>query len=91
MDFYPSYDPLYLQPLYQQRIVFGSEGCPFTCQHYTGNVDYSKGICPNAEALGTQVFSTEVVRPPMTFADMDEIVRAFQKVIDNVEQLGKIN
>jgi dTDP-4-amino-4,6-dideoxygalactose transaminase len=90
MDFYPSYDPLYLQPLYQQKIVFGDRGCPFTCQHYTGKVRYSRGICPNAEALGSQVFSTEVVRPPMTFADMDEIYQAFEKIVANVDQLKTI-
>lgn len=72
-------------------IVFESEGHPFTRQHYTGNVDYSKGIYPNVEALGSQVFLTEVVRPPMTFADMDDIVRVSQKVIDNSEQLANIN
>jgi len=91
IDFYPSYDLLYLQPLYQQRIVYGAEGCPFTCHHYTGNVDYSKGICPNAEALGSQVFSTEIVRPPMTISDMDEIVHAFEKIMSNIEHLQKIN
>lgn len=87
MDFYPGYEPLYLQPLYQQRIVFGDKGCPFTCGHYQGQVDYSRGICPVAERLRDEVVSIEVVRPPLGEHDMDEIAAALEKVLSNPEQL----
>lgn len=88
MDFYVGYmKPLYLQPLYQNLIGFGDKGCPFTCPLYEGKADYSRGICPNAEKLEDVVISTEIVRPPQTRDDMDEIAAALKKVIDNVEQL----
>lgn len=90
MDFYVSYmKPLYLQPLYQSRIAYGKKGCPFTCPMYKGRVDYSKGLCPNTERLGDIIVSTEIVRPPQTFKDMDEIVCAIEKVVANKDQLRK--
>ncbi len=89
MDFYVSYmKPLYLQPLYQNQICYGDKGCPFKCPLYKGRVDYSKGICPNAELLEDIVISTEIVRPPQTTEDMDEIAIAIKKVIDAKEQLA---
>jgi len=88
MDFYVSYmKPLYLQPLYQKQIGYGDKGCPFKCPFYKGKADYSKGICPNAELLEDILISTEIVRPPQTTKDMDEIVIAIKKVIDNKEKL----
>lgn len=84
MDFYVSYvKPLYLGPLYQRRIVYGSKGCPFKCRFYKGKVNYQKGICPNAELLEDVLISTEVVRPPQTTKDMDKIAAAIKKVTDN--------
>lgn len=88
MQFYVSYmKPLYLQPLYQNQICYGDKGCPFKCPFYEGKVNYSKGICPNTELLEDILISTEVVRPPQTFKDMDEIVLAIKKVIDNKDEL----
>lgn len=88
MHFYVSYmKPLYLQPLYQAQVCYGDKGCPFKCPFYEGKVNYSKGICPNAELLDDILISTEVVRPPQTFEDMDEIVLAIKKIIDNKDKL----
>ncbi len=87
LNFYPGYEPLYLQPLYQHRIVYGDKGCPFTCGHYKGRVSYERGICPVAERLRNEVISTEEVRPPLTVRDLDEMVEAFEKVLGNPDQL----
>ncbi len=86
---YPGYQkPLYLQPLYQQRIVYGNRGCPFTCGHYQGNVSYAKGICPVAERLHErELFFTDLCRPPLTTDDMDTVVRAFEKVLAHADAL----
>lgn len=88
MDFYVGYmRPLYLQPLYQNLTAYGDKGCPFKCRFYEGRVDYSKGICPNAERMEEVVISTEIVRPPQTREDMDEIAAAVEKVLGNIDQL----
>lgn len=75
--------PLYMLPLFQQRIAIGSEGFPFTSPHYTGHVSYDKGICPVTERLFEKEMVThEFMRPPATREDMDDVVCAFQKVYD---------
>lgn len=88
MDFYVSYmKPLYLQPLYQNQIGYGDKGCPFKCPFYQGQINYQRGICPNAEMLENIVISTEIVRPPQTTKEMSEIAAAIKKVIDNKDEL----
>ncbi len=76
--------PLYLQPLYQQRAAH----CSFNCEKYKGTVDYSRGICPNAEKLHfEELFTHEYMRPGMSKADMDDVISAFHKVIENIHEL----
>jgi len=88
MDFYVSYmKPLYLQPIFQQLIAFGERGCPFRCPWYKGRLNYERGICPEAENLEERIISTEIVRPPQTERDMEEIYQAIKKVIDNAGEI----
>jgi perosamine synthetase len=76
--------PLYLQPLYQKRSV----SCSFNCPKYSGNVNYDMGICPVAERLHfEELFTHEFMRPGMTCADLEDVVRAFEKVAANVKEL----
>lgn len=76
--------PLYLQPLYQERIAFGSEGYPFSLS----DVTYGKGLCPITEEMHfNRLVTHEFMRPGMTQADMDDVVRAFEKVWENRAEL----
>lgn len=77
IPFWAGYNsPLYLLPLYQQR-------AHYAYQHYQGDVSYRKGICPAVEYLWERgVITTITIRPPATPADMDDIVTAFEKVIE---------
>ena len=76
--------PLYLQPIYQQRAV----GCSFNCPKYEGDVSYEKGLCPVTERMHfEELFAHEYMRPGMTEDDMDDVVRAFQKVADHIDEL----
>lgn len=80
--------PLYLEPLYQQRVVYGELGCPFTCPHYKGAVSYKLGICPVCERMHYEELIThEMIRPPMSKGDLDDVVQAFQKVWENRKEL----
>lgn len=91
LDFYVSYvKPLYLQPIFQHEIVFGSRGCPIKCPWYEGKASYARGICPNAERLEEMLVTTEIVRPPQTFADMDQIQEAFLKLVDNIHEFSPV-
>lgn len=87
MDFYAGYFPLNLYPIYQQQIGFGKKGCPFKCPWYDGSPDYSLDGLPNVRHAMQWSFSTEVIHPPLTFEDMDEIDLAFEKVWGDLEHL----
>jgi perosamine synthetase len=82
--------PLYHNPLFQDRIAYGTKGCPFTCHLYQGTVSYAKGLCPVAEDLCARTaLWTFVVRPPATERDMEDIVAGFEKVLGGVSELKK--
>lgn len=73
--------PLYLLPMYQQRIAYGRNGYPFVSPFYDGNPDYSRGSCPNVEAAHFQrVVTHEMMRPGMSEGDLDDVAAAFHKV-----------
>lgn len=76
--------PLYLQPIYQQK----AGKCSFNCSHYKGEVNYNKGICPVAERMHfTELLTHEYMRPGMTQSDLEDVVRAFEKVTNAVHEL----
>lgn len=78
--------PLYLQPLYQKRIAYGSKGYPFS-QHQEG-IDYGKGLCPVTERMHEQeLFLHELMLPSLEQADLDDVAMAFAKVWENRKEL----
>lgn len=80
--------PIYLEPLYQKKIAYGKKGCPFTCSFYQGIVNYSKGLCPVTERMyEKELMLTSVCRYPHTKEDMDDVTRAFEKVLENKDNL----
>ena len=84
-------EPLYLLPLYQKRICFGSKGFPFTSSSYKGNVSYEKGICPVVERMyEKEVFLNDLCRTTHTKSDIDDIVNAFYKVLENKDELKNL-
>lgn len=87
IPFNADYIPLNLYPLYQQKIAYGSNGCPFTCPHYGGRPDYSMANLPVTEKMAESTLSTEAIRPPQTFKDMDDMIEAFQKVFAQLDIL----
>jgi dTDP-4-amino-4,6-dideoxygalactose transaminase len=73
--------PLYLSPLYHDKK-------PFAFRHYKGNAHYDKGLCPVAERMHErEVILTQVARPPATLADMEDVVRAFHKILERKREL----
>jgi len=83
--------PLYLNPVFLQKIAYGDAGCPFTCPYYKGKIAYSKGDCPVAEDLcENKAIWLFAARPPATVDDMQDIVDAFKKVVSNRDELKKI-
>jgi perosamine synthetase len=77
--------PLYLQPLYQERIAFGQEGFPFN----QSDISYGKGLCPITEKMHNDLLvSHEFMRPGMSKEDMDDVIAAFEKVWQHRNELS---
>jgi perosamine synthetase len=80
--------PLYLQPIYQGRLGFGSEGFPFRIGRLDSSVSYESGICPVTERLHErELLLSTLVREPLEFDDIDAFAEAFIKVAANLEAL----
>jgi len=80
--------PVYLQPLFQNKICYGSKGFPFKSSLYGGTVEYRKGICPVAERMyEKELFTHELMHSFMKKEDLDDVVRAFNKVWENITEL----
>jgi dTDP-4-amino-4,6-dideoxygalactose transaminase len=80
--------PLYLLPMFQSKIAFGSKGYPWSASDRA--YDYSRGACPVAEDLHfNKLIAHEYMRPGMTKADLDDVVRAFTKVWENRNEIGR--
>ena len=79
--------PLYENPLFKEKIVYGNKGCPFTCKFFDKEIEYRSGMCPITEKLCKTVIVTNVIRPPATIDDMKDTVDSFRKVAENVNQL----
>ncbi|MEO5588169.1 MAG: DegT/DnrJ/EryC1/StrS family aminotransferase, partial [Gemmatimonadaceae bacterium] len=81
-------EPLYLEPMYQQRIGFGKDGFPFTYSGYKGTVSYESGICPVVERLYShELMCTDVCHADITEADLLDVVTAIRKVYGSVDEL----
>ncbi|MDH3975350.1 MAG: DegT/DnrJ/EryC1/StrS family aminotransferase [Deltaproteobacteria bacterium] len=76
--------PLYLEPLYQNKIAYGSKGYPWSKE----SVDYKKGLCPVTEKMyEKELFYHQLMTPGMNKNDLDDVIRAFEKVYNNIKEL----
>lgn len=79
--------PLYLLPIFQQKIAIGDKGFPFKSEFHP-EVSYPKGLCPVAERMHEkELFTQEFMRPPATKEDLDDVVKAFVKVYKFKDEL----
>jgi dTDP-4-amino-4,6-dideoxygalactose transaminase len=80
--------PLYLLPVFQNRIAFGSQGYPFSLS----SVRYDKGLCPVTERMHER----ELVCFETCMYDVDPahgrlLVEAIRKVYENREELARVS
>ena len=76
--------PLYLQPLFQNKIGYGGTNYPFNLS----KVSYQKGLCPVCEKMHYEELIThDLIKAFMTKDDLDDVYKAFKKVYDNVNEL----
>ncbi len=80
--------PLYMLPLFQNRIAFGSKGYPFTLIEEESNISYAEGSCPVVERLHKdELVHTSMIDSSMSRSDLDDIFKAFEKVWENRAEL----
>jgi len=71
--------PLYLEQVFARRDEF-KDGFPYSLHAETDRPDYGHGACPVTERLyDREMIVTAYNYPPLTKADMDDIVKAFEK------------
>lgn len=76
--------PLYLQPLFQNKIGYGGTDYPFCLS----NVSYEKGICPVCEKMHyEELIIHDMIKPFLSKEDLDDVYMAFKKVYDNIDEL----
>jgi len=81
-------EPIYLAPLYQERIAIGGKGFPFTYPGYRGHVDYRKGICPVTERMFEhELMYTDICHANVKETDLDDFLCAIEKVFNHRKEL----
>lgn len=76
--------PLYYQPLYQKKILYGGTSYPFDLASKEALASYKRGSAPVCERKHFQeLFTHEFVHPYLTKNDLDDVAQAFYKVWQN--------
>ena len=76
--------PLYLEPIFKKKIVFGKKGFPFTSNINNKNLKYKKGDCPNCEYLNShRVILTNLIYPPITTKQIDKFTDTIKNILDH--------
>ena len=66
--------------MFQQKIAYGKQGCPFKCSHAFRDVSYNHGISPVCEKMHfDELINHELMRPFMSGEDLDDVFAAFAK------------
>lgn len=79
--------PLYLNPIYQQKIAIGKKGFPFNYNEGV-NYEYPKGLCPVTERLyEKELLLSPLVKEGITINDIKDFADAIEKVITNISEL----
>jgi dTDP-4-amino-4,6-dideoxygalactose transaminase len=79
--------PLYLLSVYQERRMYPRSLFPFD-QPGAKEISYQKGICPRVEWYwSTSLITSDLCQPDRSRGDMDQFVRALQKIEDNAQLL----
>lgn len=80
--------PIYLLPIFQKKIAFGNKGFPWINVSYKSKVSYKKGICPVTEKMHyNELLSHDMFHPFLKKSDLDDVIRAFEKVWENRNEL----
>ena len=81
-------EPLYLQPIYQQRAFSGGANDP----RYSGQVSYQKGICPVTEEMHfKKLILTDLIHSNLSQTDLNDFATAIEKVAVEITALKNLH
>lgn len=84
------YQNIHLLPTYQKKYAYGTKGFPWSSDVCRREVNYSKGICPVAEKLNDETYmGFGLCTYDWDAEDIGLVIRAFQKVWNNLDCLRK--
>ncbi|MEZ4752924.1 MAG: DegT/DnrJ/EryC1/StrS family aminotransferase [Bdellovibrionota bacterium] len=76
--------PIYLLPVFQEKIAIGRDGWPFTSSERGKAMKYEKGLCPVAEKHHfEQMFYPDLIRYEIDKTDIDTFATAISKVAEH--------
>jgi len=80
--------PIHLRTIFKERNLYG-RGCPFLCPHVENPPVYQEGDLPVSEEMVKREFAflQHDISPPCDERDMQLIVDAIKKVVDNIDEL----
>jgi len=80
--------PIHLRTIFKERNLYG-KGCPFLCPHVKNPPTYNEGDLPISEEMARREFAfiQQDISPPCDKQDLQLIVDAIKKVIDNIDEL----
>ena len=81
------YLPVYWNPIYEERVGMWGEGYPFDAPYVKRKVEYSRGLCPEAERFYKRTVGLPVLHHEASNELLDEYVEAVAKVLRNIESL----
>jgi len=83
---------MYENQIFLKKVAYGREQCPWNCHLADFKKDYRSGDCPVAEKLLRESFIWFYhINRPNGIEDMKDVVRAFNKVFENIEVLKREN
>lgn len=81
--------PLYMLPIFQEKIAYGGKGFPWVMGDRASDVRYDKGLCPVCERMDEkELVLNECMRPPMDERDLADVADAFEKVWEGRAELA---
>lgn len=79
--------PLYWAPMYQTQTAIGKKGFPWAVNPSV-KYNYARGICPVVERMHEkEMINSPMIREAVTEADLDDVINAIEKVIENIGEL----
>lgn len=82
------YQPLYRLPMFQKKIAYASKGGVWEKNYYEGNVSYDPKLFPVTEQMyNNELFFLDLMHPGTTKKDLNDVIKAFNKVWQNIKSI----